>query len=44
MVDVPVYKRAQVIMSGARAVAVTERRQPEALRRIPPRLTDDRRC
>ena len=33
MVDVPVYKRAQVIMARARAVADTERRKAEALRR-----------
>ena len=33
MVDVPVYKRAQVIMARARAVADTERRKTEALRR-----------
>jgi len=33
MVDVPVYKRAQVIMARAKAVADTERRKAEALRR-----------
>jgi citrate lyase subunit beta/citryl-CoA lyase len=32
MVDVPVYKRAQVIMARARAVEETERRKAEALR------------
>ena len=34
MVDVPVYKRALVIMSRARAVAETERRKAEALARL----------
>jgi citrate lyase subunit beta/citryl-CoA lyase len=34
MVDVPVYKRAQVIMARARAVAETERRKAEALKRV----------
>ncbi len=33
MVDVPVYKRAQVILARARAVADTERRKAEALKR-----------
>jgi citrate lyase subunit beta / citryl-CoA lyase len=33
MVDVPVYKRAQVVMARARAVEDTERRKAEALRR-----------
>jgi len=33
MVDVPVYKRAQVIMARAALVAVTERRKAEALKR-----------
>ena len=33
MVDVPVYKRAQVIMARAQAVDDTERRKVEALRR-----------
>jgi citrate lyase subunit beta/citryl-CoA lyase len=33
MVDVPVYKRAQVVMARARAVEETERRKAEALRR-----------
>jgi citrate lyase subunit beta / citryl-CoA lyase len=33
MVDVPVYKRAQVIMARARAVEETERRKTEALRK-----------
>lgn len=33
MVDVPVYKRAQVVLARARAVADTERRKAEALRR-----------
>jgi len=33
MVDVPVYKRAQVILARARAVEDTERRKAEALRR-----------
>jgi citrate lyase subunit beta / citryl-CoA lyase len=35
MVDVPVYKRAQVVMARARAVEETERRKAEALRRNP---------
>jgi citrate lyase subunit beta/citryl-CoA lyase len=35
MVDVPVYKRALVILDRARAVAETERRKAEALGRIP---------
>jgi citrate lyase subunit beta / citryl-CoA lyase len=34
MVDVPVYKRAQVVLARARVVADTERRKAEALRRI----------
>jgi citrate lyase subunit beta/citryl-CoA lyase len=34
MVDVPVYKRAQVVLARARVVADTERRKTEALRRI----------
>jgi citrate lyase subunit beta/citryl-CoA lyase len=34
MVDVPVYKRAQVIMARAQAVAETERRKTEALKRV----------
>jgi citrate lyase subunit beta/citryl-CoA lyase len=33
MVDVPVYKRAQVVMARARAVEETERRKAEAIRR-----------
>jgi citrate lyase subunit beta/citryl-CoA lyase len=33
MVDVPVYKRAQVVMARARAVEETERRKAEAVRR-----------
>jgi citrate lyase subunit beta/citryl-CoA lyase len=33
MVDVPVYKRAQVVLARARAVEDTERRKAEALRR-----------
>jgi citrate lyase subunit beta / citryl-CoA lyase len=33
MVDVPVYKRAQVVLARARVVAETERRKTEALRR-----------
>jgi citrate lyase subunit beta/citryl-CoA lyase len=33
MVDVPVYKRAQVVTARARAVEETERRKAEALRR-----------
>jgi citrate lyase subunit beta / citryl-CoA lyase len=33
MVDVPVYKRAQVVLARARVVADTERRKTEALRR-----------
>jgi citrate lyase subunit beta/citryl-CoA lyase len=33
MVDVPVYKRAQVILARARVVAETERRKSEALER-----------
>ena len=33
MVDVPVYKRAQVVMARARAVEETERHKAEALRR-----------
>jgi citrate lyase subunit beta/citryl-CoA lyase len=33
MVDVPVYKRAQVVMARAHAVEDTERRKAEALRR-----------
>ena len=33
MVDVPVYKRAQVVLARARVVADTERRKAEALRR-----------
>jgi citrate lyase subunit beta / citryl-CoA lyase len=33
MVDVPVYKRAQVVMARARAVEETERRKADALRR-----------
>ncbi|HEX9818229.1 MAG TPA: CoA ester lyase [Methylomirabilota bacterium] len=35
MVDVPVYKRAQVIMARARAVEETERRKRDALGRNP---------
>ena len=35
MVDVPVYKRAQVVMARARAVVDTERRKAEALARNP---------
>jgi citrate lyase subunit beta/citryl-CoA lyase len=38
MVDVPVYKRAQVIMSRARAVEETERRKAAALRKHAPDL------
>jgi citrate lyase subunit beta/citryl-CoA lyase len=34
MVDVPVYKRALVVMGRAQAVAETERRKAEALRRL----------
>jgi citrate lyase subunit beta/citryl-CoA lyase len=34
MVDVPVYKRALVVLDRARAVAETERRKTEALRRL----------
>jgi len=34
MVDVPVYKRALVVLNRARAVAETERRKAEALRRL----------
>jgi citrate lyase subunit beta/citryl-CoA lyase len=34
MVDVPVYKRAQVVLARARVVADTERRKAEALGRI----------
>jgi citrate lyase subunit beta/citryl-CoA lyase len=33
MVDVPVYKRAQVVLARARLVAETERRKADALRR-----------
>jgi citrate lyase subunit beta/citryl-CoA lyase len=33
MVDVPVYKRAQVVLARARTVADTERRKTEALAR-----------
>jgi citrate lyase beta subunit len=33
MVDVPVYKRAQVVLARARAVAETERRKADALRK-----------
>jgi citrate lyase beta subunit len=33
MVDVPVYKRAQVILARADLVAETERRKADALRR-----------
>jgi citrate lyase beta subunit len=33
MVDVPVYKRAQVVLARAQAVADTERRKAEALAR-----------
>jgi citrate lyase subunit beta/citryl-CoA lyase len=33
MIDVPVYKRAQVVMARARAVEETERRKAEAVRR-----------
>jgi citrate lyase subunit beta / citryl-CoA lyase len=34
MVDIPVYKRAQVILERAQAVAETERRKAEALARL----------
>ena len=34
MVDVPVYKRAMVILNRARAVAETERRKKEALAKL----------
>jgi hypothetical protein len=34
MVDVPVYKRALVILDRARSVAETERRKAEALARL----------
>jgi citrate lyase subunit beta/citryl-CoA lyase len=34
MVDIPVYKRAQVILERARLVAETERRKAEALARL----------
>jgi hypothetical protein len=34
MVDIPVYKRAQVILERARAVTETERRKAEALARL----------
>ncbi len=34
MVDVPVYKRAQVVLARARLVAETERRKAEALRLV----------
>ena len=34
MVDIPVYKRAKVILDRARAVAETERRKAEALARL----------
>ena len=34
MVDIPVYKRAEVILARARAVAETERRKAEALARL----------
>jgi citrate lyase subunit beta/citryl-CoA lyase len=34
MVDVPVYKRAQVVLARARAVAETEHRKAEALARV----------
>lgn len=34
MVDVPVYKRAQVVLARARVVAETERRKAEALARL----------
>jgi citrate lyase beta subunit len=33
MVDVPVYRRAQVLLARARAVEETERRKAEALAR-----------
>ena len=33
MVDVPVYKRAQVVLARASVVAETERRKADALRR-----------
>jgi citrate lyase subunit beta/citryl-CoA lyase len=33
MVDVPVYKRAQVVLARARVVAETERRKADALGR-----------
>lgn len=36
MVDVPVYKRAQVVMARVRAIEVTERRKTEALARNAP--------
>ena len=34
MVDVPVYKRAQVVLARATVVAETERRKADALRRV----------
>ncbi len=34
MVDVPVYKRAQVILARARLVEETERRKADALARL----------
>jgi citrate lyase subunit beta/citryl-CoA lyase len=34
MVDIPVYKRAEVILARARAVAETERRKAEARTRL----------
>ena len=37
MVDVPVYKRALVILERARAVEATERRKADALARLKPR-------
>jgi hypothetical protein len=34
MVDIPVYRRSQVILDRARAVAETERRKAEELARL----------
>jgi citrate lyase subunit beta/citryl-CoA lyase len=36
MVDVPVYKRAQVVMARVRAIEATEHRKAEALRKNAP--------
>ena len=36
MVDVPVYRRAQVVMARVRAIEATEHRKAEALRKNAP--------